>query len=69
MYLNTDKPIKKYKELIAEKYFVDKSSMIGLLNEKINTKSKYVCVTRPRRFGKSSVADMPREHHCQIEEI
>lgn len=57
-YLNTNKPLKNYKELIAEKYFVDKSLIIQLLNEKINTKSKYVCITRPRRFGKSSVVDM-----------
>jgi len=58
MYLNTDRPLKNYKELINEKYFVDKSLIIKLLNEKISTKSKYVCVTRPRRFGKSSVVDM-----------
>ncbi|GAA0075812.1 AAA family ATPase [Clostridium sp. CTA-5] len=58
MYLNTDRPLKNYKELMNEKYFVDKSLIIKLLNEKISTKSKYVCVTRPRRFGKSSVVDM-----------
>ncbi|QAA32219.1 AAA family ATPase [Clostridium manihotivorum] len=58
MYLNTDRPLKNYKELINEKYFVDKSLIIKLLNEKISTKSKYVCITRPRRFGKSSVVDM-----------
>lgn len=58
MYLNTNRPLINYKELIAEKYFVDKSLIIRVLNEKINTKSKYVCITRPRRFGKSSVVDM-----------
>ncbi|WP_252233141.1 AAA family ATPase, partial [Clostridium sp. DSM 1985] len=58
LYLNTDKPLKNYNELFNEEYFVDKSLIIKLLNKKINTKSKYVCVTRPRRFGKSSVADM-----------
>lgn len=58
LYLNTDKPFKNYNELFNEEYFVDKSLIIKLLNKKINTKSKYVCVTRPRRFGKSSVADM-----------
>ncbi len=66
MYLNTDKAIKNYKELIAEKYFVDKSLIISLLNEKINTKSKYVCVTRPRRFGKSSVADMLGAYYSKV---
>ena len=58
MYLNTNKPLKNYKELVCEKYFIDKSLIIKLLNEKIDTKSKYICVTRPRRFGKSSVVDM-----------
>jgi len=37
---------------------VDKSKIIYLLNKKISTKGKYICITRPRRFGKSSVADM-----------
>jgi len=58
IYLNTDKPFENYRELVNEEYFVDKSSMITLLNQRISTKSKYICVTRPRRFGKSSVADM-----------
>ncbi|MGL6106092.1 AAA family ATPase [Romboutsia sp.] len=58
VYLNTNKCFENYAELFKEKYFVDKSEIITLLNEKISTKSKYVCITRPRRFGKSSVADM-----------
>lgn len=58
IYLNTNKSFENYKELVNEEYFVDKSSMITLLNKRISTKSKYICVTRPRRFGKSSVADM-----------
>ena len=58
IYLNTNKPLENYKELVHEKYFVDKSNIITILNRQISTKSKYVCVTRPRRFGKSSIADM-----------
>ena len=58
IYLNTSKPLENYKELFNEKYFIDKSQIIELLNDRISTKSKYVCITRPRRFGKSSVADM-----------
>lgn len=33
--------------------FVDKSECVSLLNKFINTKNKYICVSRPRRFGKS----------------
>lgn len=58
LYLNTNRQYQNYKELTEEKYFVDKSEMISLINENVNTKSKYICTTRPRRFGKSSVADM-----------
>ena len=58
MYLNTNKPFENYKELAGSKYFVDKSLIIERLNERVNTSDKYVCITRPRRFGKSSVADM-----------
>ncbi|MBU3106978.1 AAA family ATPase [Clostridium gasigenes] len=58
IYLNTNKPLENYRELFDEKYFVDKSKIITLLNDRISTKGKYVCITRPRRFGKSSVADM-----------
>ncbi|MGL5353881.1 MAG: AAA family ATPase, partial [Clostridium sp.] len=58
IYLNTNKSLENYKELFNEKYFIDKSKIIGVLNNRISTKGKYVCITRPRRFGKSSVADM-----------
>ena len=58
IYLNTKAPFENYSELAREYYFVDKSEIIKSLNSKVSTKSKYVCITRPRRFGKSSVADM-----------
>lgn len=58
IYLNTNKPLENYKNLYRSKYFVDKSLIIGKLSEVIETSDKYICVTRPRRFGKSSVADM-----------
>ncbi len=38
--------------------YVDKTGMIALLNNRIGTKQKLVCVSRPRRFGKSFAAQM-----------
>ena len=38
--------------------FVDKSMIIDELNKSINTNDKYVCVSRPRRFGKSMAGNM-----------
>ena len=38
--------------------YVDKTGMIGYVNTTINTPEKLICVTRPRRFGKSAAAQM-----------
>ena len=38
--------------------FVDKSGLIEILNDNINTSHRYICVSRPRRFGKSVAAKM-----------
>ena len=58
IYLNTNTALENYKELIKSKYFVDKSNIIEKLNECISTIDKYICVTKPRRFGKSSIINM-----------
>lgn len=58
IYLNTNKSLENYKMLLNIDYFVDKSMIIEKTNKRINTASNYICITRPRRFGKSSVADM-----------
>ncbi|MBB6714121.1 AAA family ATPase [Clostridium gasigenes] len=58
IYLNTNKALQNYEALYRSKYFVDKSLIIERLNEVIATSDKYICITRPRRFGKSSVAHM-----------
>lgn len=38
--------------------YVDKSSLIGLINETIETPRRLTCISRPRRFGKSFAAKM-----------
>ena len=38
--------------------YVDKTGMIEFVNSTINTPEKLMCVTRPRRFGKSAAAQM-----------
>ncbi|SFK57228.1 hypothetical protein SAMN04487865_11181, partial [Succinivibrio dextrinosolvens] len=40
-------------EKTLRSYFVDKSLLLKTLNGLLNTESQYVCLTRPRRFGKS----------------
>ena len=58
LYLNSNRSLKNYEELYRSDYFVDKSLIIECLNKLIGKRSKYLCITRPRRFGKTSVADM-----------
>ena len=58
IYLNTDTALENYKKLIKSKYFVDKSLIIGKLNNLLDTSECYVCITKPRRFGKSSIINM-----------
>ena len=55
-YLNPGKAA--YEEAVNSEIFVDKTEMIGYLNSVARTKKKYVCVSRPRRFGKTMAADM-----------
>lgn len=38
--------------------YVDKTGMIANLNAVVNTEQRFVCVSRPRRFGKSMAANM-----------
>lgn len=38
--------------------YVDKSGLIGVINETLETPWRLTCVSRPRRFGKSFAAQM-----------
>ena len=48
----------KFKEALDSEIYVDKSGLIAYTNKVFGTKQKFVCVSRPRRFGKSMAADM-----------
>lgn len=43
---------------IRNDIYVDKSGLIGLINETIDTPRRLTCISRPRRFGKSFAAQM-----------
>lgn len=55
-YLNPGKI--NFQMAVNSEIFVDKTEMICYLNSIINTQQRYVCVSRPRRFGKTMAADM-----------
>ena len=45
-------------EGIRNDVYVDKTGLIGLVNQTINTPRRLSCISRPRRFGKSFAAKM-----------
>lgn len=47
-----------FRQAIQSKIYVDKTELIQHTNELLNTQQKYICISRPRRFGKSMAADM-----------
>ena len=54
-YIN--KGNKAFRDIVSHEY-VDKTSLIPLINANLNSESRYSCVTRCRRFGKSMAAKM-----------
>lgn len=58
LYLNSNSILKKYTRLYKNEYFVDKSLIINQINKLIGSFDVYLCVTRPRRFGKTSLINM-----------
>lgn len=48
---------KGFQDILNDTY-VDKTGLIGFVNDTINTPRRLTCVSRPRRFGKSFAAKM-----------
>ena len=47
-----------FTETLNSKIYVDKSGLVSVINHRLKTKQKYICVSRPRRFGKSLNLEM-----------
>ena len=56
IYLNPGN--ESFEEALRSKIYVDKTGLIKYTNEVLGTEQKYICVSRPRRFGKSMAARM-----------
>jgi len=55
-YLNPGN--RSFQMSLNSKIYIDKSELISYTNSVINTAQRFVCVSRPRRFGKSMAAEM-----------
>jgi len=57
---------------IVKDGYTDKTGLVALINSRIDTPRRLVCVSRPRRFGKSFAAQMLCAYYdrtCRSEEL
>ena len=57
-FLNNKEPYDKYKMVMNGTYFVDKSEILEELIPALQQEQRFFCITRPRRFGKTVMANM-----------
>lgn len=58
MFLNSRSPSELYRLIRRDTYFVDKTELIAELVPFLGGEKRFFCLTRPRRFGKSVMANM-----------
>lgn len=56
IYLNPDN--RGFWKAVRSEIYVDKTKLITITNKCINTEQQHICVSRPRRFGKSMALKM-----------
>ena len=57
-FLNNKEPYDKYRTVKNGSYFVDKSEILEELIPALQQEQRFFCITRPRRFGKTIMANM-----------
>ena len=56
IYLNPGN--ENFKEMTRAEIYVDKTGMLSVMNQFIDRGNKYICISRPRRFGKTIAGNM-----------
>ena len=66
-FLNTIENENDFLYIAKNKYFVDKTGLIEKFNVIMDEhQNRYICITRPRRFGKSINAFMLASYYSKI---
>ena len=63
---------KKFYEITHSDIYVDKTELLTYTNSVLQTLQKYICISRPRRFGKSITASMIAAYYsrgCDAKEL
>ncbi|MDD7389722.1 MAG: AAA family ATPase [Lachnospiraceae bacterium] len=58
IYVNSKTAYTLYKSETVKPYFIDKTRMLSELFPLVEEGNNYLCITRPRRFGKTVIANM-----------
>lgn len=69
-FLNPDNGA--FSEAVNSEIYIDKTRLLEYTNRVINTTSKFICNSSPRRFGKSMTADMLSAYYsrgCDSKEL
>ena len=66
IYLNPGS--RQFEEALNSQIYVDKTAMVADVNALVNTSRKYLCISRPRRFGKTMTASMLCAYYGQGED-
>ncbi len=64
-FLNNDFVKNNFELITNSKYFVDKSMMIEKINGYIGIEDRHVCITKPRRFGKTTNLQMLASYYSK----
>ena len=70
IYLNPDSS--KFEEAVNSDIYIDKTGLLIYTNSVLHTMQKYICISRPRRFGKSIAANMLTAYYsrgCDAEQL
>jgi hypothetical protein len=59
IFLNTTSPLENYRSIVSARFFADKTWLLDEILETVKTDNRrYICITRPRCFGKTVMANM-----------
>ena len=70
IYLNPG--YENFQETLRQRIYVDKTMMIAAINEIMDHGNKYICISRPRRFGKTIAGNMLNAYYskgCDAREL
>lgn len=62
----------RFRRSCSSEIYIDKTALIDLTNKAVNTEQNCICISRPRRFGKSMAANMLAAYYgkeCNSKEL